>query len=349
MNYQMFAHAGRLHELDGFYSTFEPFLSAIAFRTVAFNRTLKPYTRTRAAQWLEELSDRIIENIDWPEIIKRWTDYCIDTRLHLPDAVKLFCQVLWARRDPNVPENERDGIALKLLSDAQVQSTKTEIFIYRYVPRKYNPLDPESSSDNEEDGEQAWNSLSAESSDTDSSDDSSDPSELFDVEMAPYNGFGSSMVDDEAPFNFPLAGLPVNAEDQVILTTRSKGRWNRELLENPDLLRETMSNWVNRCHIIFGLRDLTADEYPPDPGSILQEMNYLSPRIYKSEIFQGLIRTVGLDHLFELVGGPANNLEIDPHLVDSFRVYRWRAQFNTFHLRWTPVEVYAHIDWENAS
>ncbi|KAJ7078189.1 hypothetical protein C8R44DRAFT_896009 [Mycena epipterygia] len=159
---------------------------------------------------------------------------------------------------------------------------------------------------------------------------------------------GLALDDIDLPFSFPADQKPINSEGKVVLTTHSKGPWNESLIADPTRLHATVVGWVNQCNVIFGLRELDIDKHAPDQGSLLQEMSCLSSRIYRTATFQKLLITTGLDILLELIGDPTNDFESNPHLAESYRLYRWRQQFNTFNMNWTPKDIISTVDWENA-
>ncbi|KAJ7759482.1 hypothetical protein B0H14DRAFT_384639 [Mycena olivaceomarginata] len=264
---------------------------------------------------IKELVRQVLESLFWLEITNNWVIYCLGLSLEISEAATLFVDVLWAE----CPQSATNGTGLELLRNAQnravsLRSQPDLAFIKKSVPGK---IVMANGGDEEEDEDLA-------------DFDEHDPS----YELEERSGKLSSMDVDIGDLQPP----------KIVLTSRNKSLWNADV-GNINVLYFLIRSWKSRLDVLFG-RIQKQDEPLPDPGKLIQEMNYLNHNNYSRPEFQRFFKESGLAEIFEAICSPKSLFQLDPNRSQSYYMFQWNKQLNLFRTRWTPRTFYRNIDWE---
>ncbi|KAJ6553793.1 hypothetical protein DFH09DRAFT_1166690 [Mycena vulgaris] len=301
----------RLHPEDDNHRKQEPFKTA--FATVRNNRHI-------ISAMINRMVDQVLQSTFWLEIITRWTIYCLGLSLHPHEAAHLFVCVLWAE-EPLNPTKE-DG--LPLLQQAQSRAVRIRNqpdcpFIKKSVPGKIAMVDGGVEENDDE------------SDPTLSDSDEHDPHDMLEE---PSGELLSMDVDQDENPRPPNIGL----------TSREKSSWNNDV-QNVNVLSFVISSWKDRLDILFG-KSQKPNGPLPDPGKLIQEMNYLYKKNYDRPEFRQFFKESGLAAFFEEICNPKCLFQLDPNRSESYYMYQWNKQFNLLRTRWTPKFIYKDVDWE---
>ncbi|KAJ7699152.1 hypothetical protein B0H16DRAFT_1836576 [Mycena metata] len=275
-----------------------------------------PYRRSTASEMIKKLVRQVLESLFWLEITHNWVIYCLGLSLEISEAATLFVDVLWAE----CPQSATNGTGLELLRNAQNHAVSLRnqpdlAFIKKSVPGK---IIMANGGDEEEDDDLA-------------DFDAHDPS----YGLEEHSGKLSSMDIEIRDLRPP----------KIVLTSRNKSLWNADV-GNINVLYFLIRSWKSRLDVLFGR--IQKDELLPDPGTLIQEMNYLNHDNYSCPEFQRFFKESGLAKLFEAICSPKSLFQLDPNRSQSYYMFQWNKQLNLFRTRWTPRTFYTNIDWEKA-